>query len=56
MKSLLWIVLVAALATNAFASLGTLQEGVRITVSVVSGVVVLGAGTGLWMLRERHDA
>ncbi|MFB7912503.1 hypothetical protein [Streptomyces sp. NPDC056061] len=56
MKSLLWTALVAALAANVFASLGMPREGAQIVLSVVSGVIVLGAGAGLWMLRERHDA
>ncbi|MFE7358987.1 hypothetical protein ACFU8Q_39360 [Streptomyces sp. NPDC057543] len=54
-KALLWIVLCAAIAANV--SLNFLMEdnGLHIALSVVSGVVVLASGAGLWMLR-RTDA
>ncbi|MFE7429360.1 hypothetical protein ACF1BP_13160 [Streptomyces sp. NPDC014735] len=56
MKSLLWIVLVAALAANVFASFGVPKESTQIVLSVVSGLIVIGSGTGLWMLRDRKEA
>ncbi|WP_335939168.1 hypothetical protein [Streptomyces sp. PTD5-9] len=56
MKSLLWIVLVAALAANVFASFGVPEESTHLVLSIASGLVVLGSGTGLWMLRDRGDA
>ncbi|MFJ6010734.1 hypothetical protein [Streptomyces sp. NPDC092952] len=50
MKALLWIVLLGAVAGNV--SLNLMEDtGLHIALSVVSGVIVLASGTGLWMLR-----
>ncbi|MFJ4707987.1 hypothetical protein ACIP6I_24495 [Streptomyces anulatus] len=51
MKSLLWLVLFAALAVNVFLSFAVDRDGLEIALSAVSGVVVLASGAGLWMLR-----
>ncbi|MFF8499620.1 hypothetical protein ACF07L_03035 [Streptomyces anulatus] len=51
MKSLLWLVLFAALAVNVFLSFAVDRDSLEIALSAVSGVVVLASGTGLWMLR-----
>ncbi|MEU9762688.1 hypothetical protein [Streptomyces sp. NPDC047985] len=56
MKSLLWIVLVAALAANVFASFGVPEASTQMVLSIVSGLIVLGSGAGLWKLRRREDA
>lgn len=51
MKALLWFVLCAALAANL--SLNLLENNaLHIVLSVVSGLVVIGSGVGLWMLRR----
>ncbi|MFD5191451.1 hypothetical protein ACFWMU_25465 [Streptomyces sp. NPDC058357] len=52
MKALLWFVLCAAVAANV--SLNFLMDDnvLHIALSVVSGVVVLVSGAGLWMLRR----
>ncbi|MFH8471500.1 hypothetical protein [Streptomyces sp. NPDC018000] len=55
MKPLLWTVLVAATAANLFFNLGVKDSGLQIVLSVVSGVVVLASGAGLWMLRRPAD-
>lgn len=52
MKALLWIVLVAGLATNVFFSL--IEDGaLKIAANVTTGVLVLAAIAGLVMLRHR---
>ncbi|WP_192809708.1 hypothetical protein [Actinomadura rudentiformis] len=52
MKALLWIVLVAGLATNAFFSL-TDDGALKIAVNVTTGLLALSAIAGLVMLRKR---
>ncbi|MFF8915354.1 hypothetical protein ACF08M_19040 [Streptomyces sp. NPDC015032] len=52
MKALLWIVLCAALAANVSLNFLTEDNGLHIALSVVSGVVVLASGAGLWMRRR----
>ncbi|MEE1807049.1 hypothetical protein [Streptomyces sp. BE133] len=55
MKALLWIVLCAAFAANV--SLNFMEDnGLHIALSVVSGVVVLASGAGLWMLRRPAES
>ncbi|MFE4333448.1 hypothetical protein ACFRQM_29705 [Streptomyces sp. NPDC056831] len=56
MKALLWTVLCAAVAANV--SLNFLMDdgGLHIALSVVSGVVVLACGAGLWMLRRPAES
>ncbi|MFD7066344.1 hypothetical protein ACFV97_03810 [Streptomyces sp. NPDC059913] len=50
MKALLWIVLLGAVAGNV--SLNLMEDnGLHIALSVVSAVIVLASGAGLWMLR-----
>jgi hypothetical protein len=51
MKALLWIVLCAAIVANVALNLME-DNGLHIALSVVSGVVVLASGAGLWMLRR----
>ncbi|MES9504932.1 hypothetical protein ABWJ92_00745 [Streptomyces sp. NPDC000609] len=52
MKALLWFVLCAAIAANVSLNFLVEENGLHIALSVVSGVVVLASGTGLWMLRR----
>ncbi|MCX4788926.1 MULTISPECIES: hypothetical protein [unclassified Streptomyces] len=52
MKALLWIVLCAAIAANVFLNFLVEDNGLNIALSVVSGVVVLASGVGLWRLRR----
>ncbi|MER5365559.1 hypothetical protein [Streptomyces sp. NPDC002722] len=55
MKALLWIVLCAAIVANV--SLNLMENNaLHIVLSVVSGLVVLASGTGLWMLRREARA
>ncbi|MEE1772195.1 hypothetical protein PUR34_29540 [Streptomyces sp. JV185] len=54
MKALLWIVLCAAVVANVSFNLME-NNGLHIALSVVSGVVVLASGTGLWMLRREAE-
>ncbi|MFH9421187.1 hypothetical protein [Streptomyces sp. NPDC017529] len=55
MKALLWLLLVGCLLANVFVSL-VVGDGVqRVLLSVVSGIGVIGAGTGLWLTRERRS-
>uniref|UniRef100_A0AAU2VPX8 Uncharacterized protein n=1 Tax=Streptomyces sp. NBC_00008 TaxID=2903610 RepID=A0AAU2VPX8_9ACTN len=51
MKPLLWTVLLVAIVANVSLNFMDGREGLHITLSVVSGVVVLASGVGLWMLR-----
>ncbi|MFD5831926.1 hypothetical protein [Lentzea sp. NPDC060358] len=54
MKALLWLVLLGAIAGNV--SLNLMEDsGLHIALSVVSGVIVLASGAGLWMLRGGRD-
>ncbi|MEE1750486.1 MULTISPECIES: hypothetical protein [unclassified Streptomyces] len=52
MKALLWFVFCAAIAANVSLNFLTEENGLHIALSVVSGVVVLASGAGLWMLRR----
>ncbi|GAA2620956.1 hypothetical protein SMC26_17120 [Actinomadura fulvescens] len=52
MKALLWLVLAAGIAVNAFVSL-TGGGAVETTVNVATGVVVIAAIAGLVMVRGR---
>ncbi|MEU8670975.1 hypothetical protein OG333_23750 [Streptomyces anulatus] len=56
MKSLLWLVLSAALVANVFLSFAVDRNGLEIALSAVSGVVVLASGAGLWMLRGSRES
>ncbi|MFE7109612.1 hypothetical protein ACFU98_22455 [Streptomyces sp. NPDC057575] len=55
MKALLWLVLCAALAANLALNLVE-NNALHIVLSVVSGLVVIGSGVGLWMLRREARA
>ncbi|MFJ1783595.1 hypothetical protein ACIOML_04700 [Streptomyces anulatus] len=55
MKSLLWLVLSAALAANVFLSVAVEESALRIVLSAVAGVIVLASGGGLWALRGSHE-
>ncbi|WP_199566743.1 hypothetical protein [Streptomyces triticagri] len=52
MKALLWFVLVCSLLFNVFTSI-LFSGATQVALSVVSGVIVLGSGFALWMLRDR---
>ncbi|GAA2414997.1 hypothetical protein GCM10010433_12510 [Streptomyces pulveraceus] len=52
MKALLWFVLCAAIAANVSLNFLMEENGLYIVLSVVSGVVVLASGAGLWTLRR----
>ncbi|MGQ4715950.1 hypothetical protein ACUN22_19960 [Streptomyces anulatus] len=56
MKSLLWLVLFAALAANVFLSIAVEESGLRIALSAVAGVTVLASGGGLWALRGSRES
>ncbi|MFI1222628.1 MULTISPECIES: hypothetical protein [unclassified Streptomyces] len=56
MKSLLLLVLSAALAANVFLSLAVEESGLQIALSVAAGVVALASGAGLWVLREPRES
>ncbi|WP_203687071.1 hypothetical protein [Streptomyces sp. SID14515] len=56
MKSLLWLVLSAALAANVFLSLAVEESGLQIALSVAAGVTAIASGVGLWMLRDPHES
>ncbi|WP_405685025.1 hypothetical protein [Streptomyces sp. NBC_00057] len=56
MKALLWIVLCAAIAANVSLNFLMDDSGLHIALSVVSGVVVLASGAGLWMLRRPAES
>ncbi|MER8088995.1 hypothetical protein ACFC0C_39320 [Streptomyces sp. NPDC056178] len=56
MKALLWIVFCAAIAANVCLNFLVGDGGLQIALSVVSGVVALTSGVGLWMLRRPADA
>ncbi|MEU6956807.1 hypothetical protein [Streptomyces sp. NPDC045714] len=56
MKSLLRLVLSAALVANVFLGFAVDRNGLEIALSVVSGVVVLASGAGLWMLRGSRES
>ncbi len=56
MKSLLWLVLFAALAANVFLSIAVAGLGFRIVLSAVAGVTVLASGGGLWALRGSRES
>ncbi|MFE6496797.1 hypothetical protein [Streptomyces sp. NPDC057748] len=51
MKALLWLALCAALAVNLALNLME-NNALHIVLSVVSGLVVIASGAGLWMLRR----
>ncbi|MFB6878195.1 hypothetical protein [Streptomyces sp. NPDC056323] len=51
MKALLWLALCAALAANLALNLME-NNALHIVLSVVSGLVVIASGAGLWMLRR----
>ncbi|ROQ66481.1 hypothetical protein EDD93_0887 [Streptomyces sp. 840.1] len=55
MKPLLWTLLLLALVANVSLNLMDGQEGLHIALSVVSGVVVLASGVGLWMRRTPRE-
>lgn len=56
MKSLLWLVLSAALAANVFLSVAVEEGGLQIALSVVAGVIALASGAGLWALRGSRES
>lgn len=55
MKSLLWLVLSAALAANVFLSVAVEEGGLQIALSVTAGVIALASGAGLWVLRDSRE-
>ncbi|MEU0632891.1 hypothetical protein [Streptomyces sp. NPDC005989] len=55
MKALLWLVLCAALAANLALNLVE-NNALHIVLSVVSGLIVIASGAGLWMLRREARA
>ncbi|MER5613760.1 MULTISPECIES: hypothetical protein [unclassified Streptomyces] len=55
MKALLWLALCAALAANLALNLME-NNALHIVLSVVSGLVVIASGAGLWMLRREARA
>ncbi|MFF2373931.1 hypothetical protein ACFVUW_06060 [Streptomyces xiamenensis] len=56
MKPLLWCVLLLALTVNLSVNFVVDEGALQIVLSVCSGVVLIGSGVGLWMLRDRGDA
>ncbi|MFH9135735.1 hypothetical protein [Streptomyces sp. NPDC017524] len=56
MKSLLWLVLSAALVANVFLGFAVDKNGLETALSIVSGVVVLASGAGLWVLRGPRES
>ncbi|SCF96141.1 hypothetical protein [Streptomyces sp. Ncost-T10-10d] len=56
MKALLWIVLCAAVAANVSLNFLMDDDALHIALSVVSGVVVLASGAGLWTLRRPAES
>ncbi|MFC8624008.1 hypothetical protein [Streptomyces anulatus] len=56
MKSLLWLVLFAALAANVFLGIAVEESGFRIALSAFAGVIVLASGGGLWALRGSRES
>ncbi|MFI1930465.1 hypothetical protein [Streptomyces sp. NPDC020330] len=56
MKSLLWLVLSAALVANVFLSFTVDRNGLETALSIVSGVVVLASAAGLWKLRGPRES
>lgn len=55
MKPLLRTVLLVALVANVSLNLVDGREGLHIALSVVSGVVVLASGVGLWTRRTPRE-
>ncbi|MFD7864936.1 hypothetical protein [Streptomyces sp. NPDC057682] len=55
MKSLLWTVLVGAVAANVAFNFLVEQDALSTVLSAVSGSVFLVAGVGLWMTRGAHE-
>ncbi|MGW1225675.1 hypothetical protein [Streptomyces sp. NPDC001478] len=55
MKSLLWTVLVGAVAANVALTFLVEQDTLSTVLSAASGVVFLAAGAGLWMLRGTRE-
>ncbi|MFG3410348.1 hypothetical protein [Streptomyces sp. NPDC048142] len=56
MKSLLRLVLFAALAANIFLSLAVEESGLQITLSFAAGLAALASGIGLWVLRGPRES
>ncbi|WP_168724047.1 MULTISPECIES: hypothetical protein [unclassified Streptomyces] len=54
MRPLLWLVFSLAVVANAMLSLTPWDGVTRTLASVGTGVVVLAAGTGLWVTRRRE--
>ncbi|MFD7968437.1 hypothetical protein [Streptomyces clavifer] len=55
MKALLRTSLCVALVANVFLNL-TEDGGLRLALGICAGVVVLGSGAGLWMLRDPRES
>ncbi|MFJ8248666.1 hypothetical protein [Streptomyces sp. NPDC094466] len=55
MKTLLRLILSAALVANVFLGLAVDRNGLEVALSVVSGVVVLASAAGLWALRGSRE-
>lgn len=54
MKALLWLVLAIALVANVSTSFAF--DGVQqVLISVCTGVVTLGSGVALFLMREKHS-
>ncbi|MFI8434897.1 hypothetical protein ACIGJO_14275 [Streptomyces sp. NPDC079020] len=56
MKALLWLVLCAALVANLFINFVVEESVLQIVMSATAGVVVIGSGVGLWMLRSPRES
>ncbi|MFJ5045296.1 hypothetical protein ACIQWZ_03605 [Streptomyces sp. NPDC098077] len=55
MKTLLRLILSAALVANVFLGFAVDRNGLEVALSVVSGVVVLASAAGLWALRGSRE-
>ncbi|MFC9862475.1 MULTISPECIES: hypothetical protein [unclassified Streptomyces] len=56
MKALLLLVLSVSLVANVFINFAVEESGLQIAMSAVAGVLVIGSGVGLWMLREPRES
>ncbi|NGO69464.1 hypothetical protein [Streptomyces boncukensis] len=53
MKTLLWLLLAAAVLGNVIGNFAVADGPLQIVVSSLCGVVVIGCGVALYLLRER---
>ncbi|MEE1741837.1 hypothetical protein [Streptomyces sp. BE147] len=56
MKALLWLVLCVALVANVLSNFVVEGGAPQIVMSSVAGIVVIGSGIGLWMLRGPRES